>query len=180
MAIVVALATKGIDYLVARRPKVVAFFTHGATFKFFANDSWNPVNTMGLALQNTGRAAATDIRIVHRRRPLFFQAFPIMNATETLTPQGDWEILIPSILAKQIVFVSYLDGLPLDSTLISYMACSDHVIRQVPIQFARVLPKWKLYPIVASFLLGAFVIIRFIFIWGTDIIRYVATHWRSS
>jgi hypothetical protein len=93
-------------------------------------------------------------------------------------PQGDWELHIPLILAKQIVFVSYLDGLPLDPTLITYMACSDHVIRQVPIQFARVLPKWKRYPLIFSFLLGAFVIVRFAFIWGTDIIRYLATHWR--
>lgn len=178
LAIVVALATKGVDYLLARRARVIAFFTHGATFRFFANDAWHSVNTMGLALQNIGRQTAADIRIVHRRKTLNFQVFPVTNASENLMPQGDWELNIPSILAKQTVFVSYIDGLQLDPSLISYMACSDHVIRQVPIQFARVLPKHKLYPLVFCFLLGAFVIIRFAFIWGTDIIRYLAIHWR--
>ena len=175
VAIIVFGATKCIDYFFAKRPKVVAFFTHGAQFRYFSGAGWSPANTMALALQNTGRAAAEQIRLVHRRKPMYYHVSPPSNPAEQLLSDGQWELCIPAILAKQTVFVSYLDGIPLDDpVLITYMASKEQVIREVRIEFARMWPKWIYFFQKASYAFSALVAVRYLYEWGAEIIRYLA------
>jgi len=155
---------------------VVAFFTHGAQFRTFSGGNWQTVSTMALALQNTGRAIAENIRIIHRRQPLNYQVHPPSNHTEGQSQSGEWELRIPAILAKQTVFVSYLDGLQLDQSLITYMASKDQVIHQVRIQFMRVWPKWLQYSLVVLCLFGALTVLHFLYTWGLLVVHYVASH----
>jgi hypothetical protein len=180
VAIIVVVATKTIDYFFAKRPKVVAFFTHGAQFAFTQQNAQNPVqgyvNTMALALQNTGRAPAEEIKIVHRRQPTNYQVYPPTNSSMGQLPNGEWELRIPTILPKQVVFVSYLDGLPLDASFITYMATNDRTIRSIQIQFTHLWPAWFRYAIITVFMVGVLVVFRYVYFWLTEAVRYIASH----
>jgi hypothetical protein len=176
VAVITALVIKGLDYLLARRPKVVFFYTGGASFNLTAPGQANSsASIITLALWNTGRAIAEDIRIVHAYFPHNFQVWPPMPTTVNTLPGGHRELQIPRILPNQIVYISYLDLVPLTTQMIVQMSAKDHQINPIAWQFTRVFPQWLNRVVQVLFFLGLCVAIRYLYIWGVALIRFLIT-----
>jgi hypothetical protein len=176
VAVITALVIKGLDYLLARRSKVVFFYTGGASFNLTAPGQANALaSIITLALWNTGRAVAEDIRIVHAYFPNNYQVWPPMPTTVNTLPSGHRELQIPRILPHQIVYISYLDLVPLTSAMIIQMSAKDHQINAITWQFMKVFPQWINRVVQILFFLGVLVAVRYLYIGGVALIRFLIT-----
>jgi hypothetical protein len=176
VAVLTALIIKGLDYLLARRAKVVFFYTSAAQFHFVAagNVAGGIANTITLALWNTGRAAAEDIRIVHAHLPDHYQIWPPMIAAVNLIPSsGHRELVIPRILPRQIIYISYLDAVPLSPAMIVQLNAKDHQVEPMPFQFTRVFPAWIRRTLFGLLIVGTVVTVRYLYVAGVAILRWL-------
>lgn len=175
VAVLTALIIKGLDYLLARRAKVVFFYTQGAQFQFAAagNVPAGVINTITLALWNTGRAVAEEIRIVHAHLPNMYQVWPPMAISVNQVAGGHRELVLPRILPRQIIYISYLDTVALSPAMIVQLNAKDHQIQPMPFQFARVFPTWVNRALLVLFIVGAAVSIRYLYVGGVALLRWL-------
>lgn len=177
VAVITAVIIKSIDYLLAKRSKMFFFFTNAAQFHIpIPNQPQNqpPVmaHTITLALWNNGRAVAEKVRIVHYRLPNLYQVWPPLATKATTLPSGHVELELPQILPNQIVYVSYLDFVPITAdTLITQIEAKDHKANAMQFQFSRLFPRWVNYTLLGLTTLGLMVVVRYAYVWGTALLR---------
>jgi hypothetical protein len=64
--------------------------------------------TQSITIQNFGRESADWVEIVHARRPDYFQLFPSMNYTETVSATGEHTLRIQSLAPKEFFTIQFL------------------------------------------------------------------------
>ena len=101
-----------IKHYVEARSKVVSFTGHASAFTIQGE---NPavIHTHSVVVRNAGRKAATNVRLVHAVLPLNITVYPPVHYSIERNPEGAGEIVIPVLVPKEQVTVSYLYFSPL-------------------------------------------------------------------
>lgn len=128
-----------LNHLLENRAKVVSYLGHVSGIRL---KSEHHVNTHSVVLRNAGRKTANNVRLGHNILP-DFQIFPDIEYTVRDLPGGAKEILIPTLVPKKQITISYLYFPPLTWDQINTHLESDEgpvkVLNVLPtIQF----PKW--------------------------------------
>lgn len=174
VAVITWIIVRLLDYRFAKRSKVFFFYTNAAQFHIpVANQPGVTAHTITLALWNTGRAVAEKVRIVHYLLPNHYQVWPPMATVVNVLPSGHRELELPQILPNQIVYVSYLDFVALTAQMITQIEAKDHMAAPMPFQFTRVFPPWVNRALLGLVILGLVVALRYLYIWGTALLRLV-------
>ena len=146
------------------RSKVISFVGHASAFTIKGE---NPVtiHTHSIVISNTGRKAATNVRLTHANLPANVVVYPPVkylierNPVSQLNPEGAGEIIFPVLVPKEQVTISYLYAPPLTWSQINVNTKSDEgfakIINAIPMpQSNKVIlfGTWILSFIGASFL----------------------------
>lgn len=94
------------------RSKVVSFIGHASAFTIQGE---NPavIHTHSVVVRNTGRKAAKNVRLTHAVLPINIAVYPPVQYSIERNPEGAGEIVIPVLVPKEQVTVSYLYFPPL-------------------------------------------------------------------
>ena len=123
-----------LNHLLENRPKVVCYLGHVSGIRF-KSDQIHQVNTHSVVLRNAGRKTANNIRLGHNTLPAF-QIFPDIEHSVKDLPGGGKEVVIPKLVPKKQVTISYLYFPPLVWDQINTHLESD----EGPVKVLNVLP----------------------------------------
>lgn len=109
LSLVVGAAIK---HYAEARSKVVSFIGHASAFTLQGE---NPVviHTHSVVVRNAGRKVAENVRLVHAVLPINITVYPPVQHSIERNPEGSGEIVIPALVPKEQVTVSYLYFPPL-------------------------------------------------------------------
>ena len=101
-----------IKHYAEARSKVVSFIGHASAFTLQGE---NPVviHTHSVVVRNAGRKVAKNVRLVHAVLPINITVYPPVQYSIERNPEGSGEIVIPALVPKEQVTVSYLYFSPL-------------------------------------------------------------------
>ena len=125
----------GINHFFERRARVITYLGHVSGIKLSRSEGPITINTHSIVLKNNGRKVANDIRLGHFMLP-DFQVYPDIEYTVRDLPGGQKEIIIPKLIPKKEVTITYLYFPPITWDKINSHLESD----DGPIQVIRVLP----------------------------------------
>lgn len=140
------------------RSKVVSFIGHASAFTLQGE---NPVviHTHSVVVRNTGRKSATNVRLSHAILPINITVYPPVQYLIERNPEGAGDIVIPVLVPKEQVTISYLYFPPLLWSQINSNTKSDEgfakIISVIPIpqpNKAVIAGVWTLVFVGASFL----------------------------
>lgn len=123
-----------INHLLENRPKVVSYLGHVSGIRLRSEQPLH-VNTHSIVLSNSGRKTATNIRLGHTTLP-DFQIFPDTEYEIRDLPGGSKEIIIPILIPKKQITITYLYFPPLTWNQINTHVESD----EGPVKILNVLP----------------------------------------
>lgn len=110
--IVALFVGAGLNRLIENRPKVVSYLGHvSGIFLSKANPAVQ-VNTHSVVLRNAGGKTENNIRVGHNVLP-DFQIFPDIDHEVKDLPGGQKEIVIPKLIPKKQITITYLYFPPL-------------------------------------------------------------------
>lgn len=153
-----------LDRYLERRARVVSYLGHASGIRLTRPDGPVVVNSHSVVVRNAGRSAAKNVRLGHAVLP-DFQIFPDIEYTVRDLPGGQKEILIPTLVPKKEITVTYLYFPPLTWNQINTHLESD----EGPIRVLRVLPtvqlpKWALIILWGLIVYGAVALLYTIWI----------------
>lgn len=94
------------------KPKLITYLVHSSAIPL--NDDGNTqVNTHCIVVRNTGKETAHNVRIGHNFLPKGFQVFPPLSYTVLEGTNGSAEIVIPTLVPKEQISITYLYFPPL-------------------------------------------------------------------
>ncbi len=142
-----------------RRSKLISYIGHVSTFSL-NDESRTLVFTHSIIVRNAGRKTATNIRLGHNVMPPNVSLYPNIPYKIENTPEGASEIVIPQLVPKEQVTISYLYFPPTTLNLInSYTKSDEGFAKRInvipmpqPPKFA-LLTVWFLMFVGASFLI---------------------------
>jgi hypothetical protein len=127
-----------------RRPRVISYLGHVSGIRLTRPQDSVVVNTHSVVLRNAGRRAATNVRLGHAVLP-DFQVFPDIDYTVRDLPGGEKEIVIPTLVPKKEVTVTYLYFPPLTwSQVNTHLESDDGPVRVIRVLPTLQLPKWAI------------------------------------
>ncbi|HKT24314.1 MAG TPA: hypothetical protein VJR04_06905 [Terriglobales bacterium] len=138
------------------RPILISYFSHVSSFRTTPPDGSAPVvvNTHSVVLRNTGRRAATNVRLRHIVLPDFNIWPGLLHHVDTLL-DGSKEIVIPTLVPSEQITISYLYFPPLTVAQVNGGIKSDQgFAHQIPVLLQRQYPKWFNILAIALFLFG--------------------------
>ena len=94
------------------RAKVVSFIGHVSSFTL-QDEQRTVVHTHSVVVRNIGRKAAHNVRLAHALLPPNVTVYPPVQYTIEKNPEGISEIVIPVLVPKEQITVSYLYFPPL-------------------------------------------------------------------
>ena len=94
------------------RAKIVSFIGHVSSFTL-QNEQRTIVHTHSVVVRNAGRKAAHNVRLAHIVLPQNVTVFPPVQYTIERNPEGASEIVIPVLVPKEQITISYLYFPPL-------------------------------------------------------------------
>jgi hypothetical protein len=94
------------------RAKVVSFIGHVSSFTL-QDEKRTIVHTHSVVVRNAGRKAAHNVRLAHRVLPVNVTIYPPVQYSIEHNPEGASEIVLPVLVPKEQVTVSYLYFPPL-------------------------------------------------------------------
>lgn len=153
-----------LDRYLERRARVVSYLGHASGIRLTRPDGPVVVNTHSVVVRNAGRSAAKNVRLGHVVLP-DFQIFPDIEYTVRDLPGGQKEILIPTLVPKKEITVTYLYFPPLTWNQINTHLESD----EGPVRVLRVLPtvqppRWALIILWGLIVYGAVALLYTIWI----------------
>lgn len=150
-----------------RRPRLEAFFTHGAAHPI--NGAQGFIHTHSLVVRNAGSFSATNVRISHSYMPpnTDIQFYPDRPRTVTQFGQSGSEILIDRLRPKEQITLSYLyPGPTVISQFGTQVKFDEGFAQFFEIQHVRVFPRWVqaivAYLMTAGFGLTLYVAIKIV------------------
>lgn len=148
-----------IKHYLEARSKIVSFIGHASAFTI-QGEHPAVIHTHAVVVRNTGRKAATNVRLSHAVLPINVTVYPPVQYTIERNPEGAGEIVFPSLVPKEQVTVSYLYFPPLLWSQINVSTKSDEgfakIISVIPIpqpNKAVIACLWGLIFVGASFLM---------------------------
>ena len=96
-----------VKFYIEARPKVVSYIGHTSEFTL-KNESQTIVRTHSVIVHNTGRKAARNVRLSHFVLPPDFTIQPPIQYSIESNPEGFREIVIPVLIPKEQITISYL------------------------------------------------------------------------
>ena len=95
-------------YLEAR-PKLISFIGHISAFPITDdNDKQTTVHTHSVVVRNIGRKPAHNVRLSHTFLPPHVTVFPVIKYSIEKNPEGAGEIVVPVLVPKEQITISYL------------------------------------------------------------------------
>ena len=151
------------------RAKLVSFIGHVSSFTL-QDDQHTVVHTHSVVVRNAGRKAAQNVRLSHRVLPVNVTVYPPVQYTIERNPEGAGEILIPVLVPKEQVTISYLYFPPLTLNQVNAATKSDKgfakILNVIPVpqpNKAVLVAVWALVFVGASYL----------FYWLARLVAYV-------
>ena len=142
MPIIALFVGAGIDRVLERRARVVSYLGHVSGIRLTRDEGPIVVNTHSVVLRNAGRKTATNVRLGHQVLP-DFQLFPDIEYSVRELPGGQKEIVIPSLIPKKEVTVTYLYFPPLTWDQINtHLETDDGPIKVIRVLPTIQLPRW--------------------------------------
>ncbi len=136
----------GLNRLIESRPKLVSYLGHVSGIHLKGNEEQKElqVNTHSVVLRNAGRKTGTNIRLGHITLP-DFQIFPDIDYSIRQLPGGEYEIVIPKLVPKKQITITYLYFPPLTWDRINTHLESDNgSIKVLNVLPTVQLSKWSL------------------------------------
>jgi hypothetical protein len=130
-----------------RKPRLHAFFTHGASHQLAAAQGQQPgvINTHVLLVRNAGHAPAINVRITHALYPQHtaIQVWPAIPYTSIPNPPGGNELVFERLRPNEQLSISYIypGGTTLDQfgTMVRF---DEGFAQFFQINHARLVPRW--------------------------------------
>lgn len=98
-----------LNHFLANKEKLISHYGHVSGFKLDPTTGAEPiyVNTHSIVVKNSGRKTATNVRIGHKILPNI-KVYPDIEYRIQDLPGGGKEIVIPTLIPKKEVTISYL------------------------------------------------------------------------
>ena len=96
-----------IEKLSERRAKLISFIGHVSSFTL-NNEEKTPVFTHSIIVRNTGRKTANNVRLGHNVMPVNVTVSPKIEYQIKEFQGGGSEIVIPTMVPKEQITISYL------------------------------------------------------------------------
>jgi len=161
-----------------RRPVLISYYSHTSSVMFKPREQGRqpfPIHTHAIVLKNDGGLAATNVRLRHRELPDFTIWPPTEHRVEVL-PDGSSDIVIPQILSKEQLTITYLYFPPLLWNQINSGIRSDQgFATPIPAVMQRWLPPWLIFILRFLLIVGIATVIYFIWLGGGALWRCVST-----
>jgi hypothetical protein len=156
----------------ADRAKLVVYYGHVASFSLQPAPPGQPANvvhTHAIVVANIGRKLANNVRVSHGNgMPPNVRVFPDTEFQTQKLPGGGDEIILPRLVSKQSITISYLYFPPLTFDRIATTVSSDEGFAKkldvVPMEPA---PKWlrrvgllSLVWLATTMIYGAYTLVR--------------------
>jgi hypothetical protein len=106
------------------RPKLVSYYGHVSTMDL-PGEPPQQVFTHSVIIRNTGRKPAKNVRLGHHVWPPSITLSPSVQYSIETNPEGKSEIVIPTLVSKEQVTVSYLYFPPVTAGQINTYVKSD-------------------------------------------------------
>lgn len=133
-----------IKHYAAKSSKVLSYIGHVSSFTL--QDNKGAVFTHSVIVRNAGRRAATNVRLGHNTLPVNIRIEPQINFRVETNPDGAAEIVIPTLVPKEQVTISYLYFPPTTWNQINSYAKSDDgfakIVNVVPVPQPSVAIQW--------------------------------------
>lgn len=157
--IVTLLLGAAIRHYAEDRARLVSFIGHISSFKI-QDKAGTVIHTHSVIVHNVGRRAAHNVRLAHSVLPPHVTIHPSVQYTIEQNPEGAQEIVIPVLVPKEQVTISYLYFPPLTWNQINSTTKSDEgfakIITVIPVPPPRktiLFVLWVLIFIGASFVM---------------------------
>jgi len=145
-----------LDRVIEKRAQLISYYGHVAAFRYApAGAAAINVHTHSVILRNAGRLAATNIRMHHATLP-DFNIWPAIPHTVEHLPDGSIDIVIPILVAKEQLTISYLYQAPLTFGQINAgIKCDQGFATPIPVLLQRQFPAWVLVILRVLVVVGA-------------------------
>ncbi len=146
------------------RPALVSYFSHVSAFTHRPPQG-EPfqINTHTVVLKNTGRMAATNVRLRHMVLPEFNIWPEVVHNVESLK-NGNKEIVIPILVPNEEITISYMYFPPLTVNQINATIKSDQgFAQQISVLLQRQMPRWFNWIVAVLTLMGLVTVVYFLF-----------------
>ena len=158
-----------IKHYTERRSKIISYLGHVSAFTL--NDAnRTPVFTHSIIVRNAGRKTATNIRLGHNVMPPNVSLYPNIPYKVENTQEGASEIVIPQLVPKEQITISYLYFPPTTWDKVNSYTKSDEgfakIINVIPIPQPA---KWALGIVWLLMFIGA----SFLIYWLIRLIAYI-------
>lgn len=156
-----------IDRHFGDRANLISYYMHVSAFRstlptgqaFF-------VNTHSVVVRNTGRRAATNLRLSHVGLPDFNIWPHVQHRTEVL-PDGSTDIVVPVLVPGEQIIVSYLYFPPQTAEQINAgIKCDQGFAQAIPVILQRQYPAWFNKLAIALFVIGVIAIFYLVYYYG--------------
>lgn len=147
-----------------KRGKLISYFQHVSSFRTTPPGGVPVVvNAHSVVLYNAGRKAATNVRLRHVVLPDFIIFPGVLHSIETL-PSGEREIVIPTLVPKEQITISYLYFPPVTYEQVNAgIRFDEGFAHQIPVLLQRQYPKWFNYLAASLMLIGIVTILYIIY-----------------
>jgi hypothetical protein len=160
-----------INRLFERRVRLISYYIHTSACRVTPTPPAAPINlhTHAVALKNDGGLAATNVRLHHYYLPDFTVTPSVPHIVETL-PDGTRDIVIPQLLPREQVSVTYVYLPPLVYTQINAgIRCDQGYARGINVLMQRQLPQPVQGFVAVLMLLGAVTLLYLLWVIGTAV-----------
>lgn len=152
-----------------RRSKIISYLGHVSSFTL-SDENRTLVFTHSIIVRNAGRKTATNIRLGHNVMPPNVSLYPNIPYRIENAPEGASEIIIPQLVPKEQVTISYLYFPPVTWDKINSYTKSDEgfakIINVIPMPQP---PKWAKAIVWLLMFIGA----SFLIYWLIRLIAYI-------
>ena len=131
-----------LNRILENRPRVIVYLGHVSGISLKKYEQPIQVNTHSVVIRNAGKKTDTNIRLGHNTLP-DFQIYPDIEYEVKQLPGGVKEILIPKLVPKKQITVSYLYFPPLTWDQInSHLESDSGPLKVLNVLPTIQLPKW--------------------------------------
>lgn len=149
--------------------KVLSYIGHVSAFTL-QDEKKSAVFTHSVIVRNAGRRAATNVRLGHNVLPVNIRVEPQINYKVETNPEGAAEIVIPILVPKEQVTISYLYFPPTTWQQINSYTKSDDgfakIVSVIPMPQPSIVVQWTTKGL---FLIGA----SFVVYWALRLAFYL-------
>jgi hypothetical protein len=159
-----------IRYFMQEKSKLISFIGHISSFTIQGEEKPWSVFTHSVIVRNAGRKAAHNVRLGHNYLPQNIAIYPQVEHSVTTNADRSGEIVIPVLVPKEQVTISYLYYPPVTWDQINNYTKSDEGLAKV----IHVMPmpqpsKWLTFIVWCLIFIG----VSFLLYWLMIVIRYI-------